>query len=197
MGSETINTDYSVIVTACGQGSRMKEILGDKPKYEIEWRGKNIIQHIGDVFTESYIVDVPYIVESKVHSRIYWEKKEAFRSAAKLVSDSEDAFFKMPKTRSRKETLAPFWGLKNVFVVDCDIVPSKQYEIKPLEYNTVFTWDGRPSGIYFIKDMAGFLTNMEGDNMMSGFSNGNYIELLWETKHFGTPEEYHKHMAEQ
>lgn len=167
--------DYSVIVTACGQGSRMKEILGDTPKYLINYRGNTLIGYIRNAFS--------LVRDLRISDPVI------------LVGDGCGADFPMEKTRSRKETLAPFWALKDVFVVDCDILPSMPFKVAPLERDTLFLWDGRASGVYFIKDMEVFLHKMEGDNMLTGMTHPQ--NLLWETKHFGTPEEYHKHMAEQ
>ena len=89
-----------IVITANGEGSRMKAI-SPKPKHLLYYGGKRIIEHIIDAiqpFGEVFIMD----------------------SLNCVPGDSGTLW---PLTESRKHSLELIRDLKNVLIVDCDVIP--------------------------------------------------------------------------
>lgn len=195
--TETMN-EVTVIITANGEGSRMKGI-SPLPKHLLWYGGKRIVDHIRDAFPGLPV---------KVLARFDTPGHDVIRCGP---------------TRTRKETLEIIRGVKNVLVCDCDIIPAFYWHRMPV-VSTGFDTDAiwffesdcekyggleiddesrlvaakergqghkyRASGLYFLKDVGATLDRMEDHNGLAAAMIGarcipedTFIRL-------GDPEDY-------
>ena len=106
-----------IVITANGEGSRMKAI-SPKPKHLLYYGGKRIIEHIIDAiqpFGEVFIMD----------------------SLNCVPGDSGTLW---PPTESRKHSLELIRDLKNVLVVDCDVIPVFAKPTFVPDFKDYFEW---------------------------------------------------------
>lgn len=106
-----------IVITANGEGSRMKAI-SPKPKHLLYYGGKRIIEHIIDAiqpFGEVFIMD----------------------SLNCVPGDSGTLW---PLTESRKHSLELIRDLKNVLVVDCDVIPVFAKPTFVPDFKEYFEW---------------------------------------------------------
>jgi GTP:adenosylcobinamide-phosphate guanylyltransferase len=155
--------DCSVIITANGEGNRMKSI-STLPKFMLNYKGKSIIQHLIEQCSPTHIL---------THYNIL-----------------TDNVIHIEKTTSRKETIEHIKHLNNVYIVDADIVFNEDFSPNIYLTDILFTCNGRNAGIYFVKSISTLLDKMIGDDIVSGMVNFKSIEF--KTVHLGTPDEYYK-----
>ena len=155
--------DCSVIITANGSGERMKAIT-DCPKFSLYYGEFRILEHLLNEFRTAKVLthyDIPYIDQSRI--------------------------IKCKPTNSRKETLENLKGMKEVLIVDCDIVV-QNFHFTFIN-DTLYKKGNINSGLYFVKDINTCLKNMTGDAIETGMLQPLIHPL--ETIHLGTIVEYY------
>ena len=130
-----------------------------QPKFLLPYKGKRIIDWLYAVFNKPYIL---------THHNI------------------DLPYIKCNPTETRKQTLEYISDWENVLIVDCDIY-IEQFTHKPLK-ETLYICNGINAGLYYVESIATLLTNMQGDDIVSGMNNFDIVEL--KTKHLGTPFDY-------
>jgi hypothetical protein len=155
--------DCNVIITANGSGERMKSIT-DGQKFSLYYGEFRILEHLLNEFPTAKVLthySIPYIDQSKI--------------------------IKCKPTSTRKDTLENLKGMKNVLIVDCDIIVQRFHHT--FIGDTLFKKGNVNSGLYFIKDINTCLKYMTGDAIETGMTHPLIHPL--ETIHLGTPEEYY------
>jgi hypothetical protein len=156
--------DCSVIITANGSGERMKAIT-DSPKFSLYYGNKRILEHLLIIFPTAKVLthySIPYIDQFKI--------------------------IKCKPTKSRKETLENLKGMKNVLIVDCDILVENM-SFAFIQKDILCKKGNVNSGLYYFAHMDKALAKMQGDAIETGMNNPLIHPL--ETIHLGTPEEYY------
>lgn len=161
----------NVVITANGQGERMKQY--GVPKHELPYKGLPIIEHLLNVFPNAYVL---------THYDI---------KAPNVI--------KCEPTKSRKETLQNLANWRNVLIVDCDIY-IKEFPFNHIYEDTVFFKYGNEphfqeiepnivcSGLYYVQSMNELLKNMDDDSIYSGMKEATMC--YQDSIHLGTPHDY-------
>lgn len=202
------NQTVTVIITANGEGSRMKGI-SPAPKHLLYYGGKRIVDHIRDCFPKEWPVKVLTRYDTPGHDVI-----------------------KCGVTRDRAQTLQAIADMQNALVVDCDVIPICDFEkiFKNLnppatipEEDCIFcfegggpkycgVWEGeggelaraeeradsatlRASGVYFLKKVRETLEKMKDPNSIASAMIGANIFCEKRFIRLGDPEDYMKAVA--
>lgn len=191
-----MSNKITVIITANGEGSRMKGI-SPLPKHLLWIGGKRAVDHIRDTFP-AYPVKVLTNYETPGHDVI-----------------------KCKPTNSRRETLEYIREMKNVLIVDCDIIPVGCFDyMTDSDFKTDTIWafvssnpkygglnvDGRgvllgaeergvgheyrASGAYFLKDVAATIERMTDPNSIAGAMTGAKVITENSFIRFGDVKDY-------
>lgn len=204
MDSEKTKT--TVIISANGEGSRMKGI-SPIPKHLLYLGGRRVIDRISGQF-HNFEVKVLTHYDTPGHEVI-----------------------KCKPTKTRDETLENIRALKDVLICDCDILPIGW--MNALHYNSVGHFDFdiiwcfksqnpkyggiyidaagdvvrvcekgdtetklRASGLYFLKDVGATIDRMTDPNSIASGMIGARVALEDKFIRFGDPEDYFKAIKE-
>jgi len=137
-----------VVITANGEGSRMKDYK--IPKFLLEYNKKPIIVHLLNTFPSAIIL---------THHKMDWLP-----------------IYQCEKTNSRKETLEYLKGWEKTLIVDCDIIVP-DYKIIEHSCDTLYVKNNINAGLYYVENVSKLLNKMTGDDIVSGMIDYKKIEI--------------------
>lgn len=196
----------TVIITANGEGSRMKGI-SPAPKHLLYLGGNRVIDQIALQF-RNFDVKVLTHYDTPGHEVI-----------------------KCKPTKTRAETLENIRGLKDVLICDCDILPIGRMNalyftgVGYLDFDTIWCFKSqnpkyggiyiddegnvvrvcekgdnetnlRASGLYFLKDVGATIDRMTDPNSIASGMIGAKVALEDKFIRLGDPEDYFKAIKE-
>lgn len=152
----------NIVITANGKGERMAKY--QIPKFMLPYKGRPILRHLLDFFPSAIVLT-----------------HHAIAGIPRYICQP---------TESRRETLEYLAGWENVLIVDSDIIVLDSVS-KSYNKDSVYKRDGINAGLYFVENISRLLTDMRGDDIVSGMIEPEI--LACDTIHLGTESEYEHH----